>query len=158
MSKLTSLLEAAAAGDRHAAADLPPSSTTNCGSLRRGRAAAAEGYEGLKQCEKTIPPEGSTRIPEALDRFIDLYTATNELEEVKRWQAERSKYPNVSPPLRESDDRRRFRTAFSGPRKRHPYSAWSPRENVPKNPLPLGLTDRRSDAMCRSRMRCDQPT
>ncbi len=32
------------------------------------------GYEGLKQRETTIPPQGSTRLPEALERLVTLYT------------------------------------------------------------------------------------
>jgi eukaryotic-like serine/threonine-protein kinase len=51
------------------------------------------GYEGMKQREKTIPPEGITKIPEAVDRLIELYTATNKPDEVKKWQVERAKYP-----------------------------------------------------------------
>jgi hypothetical protein len=50
------------------------------------------GYEGMKAREKTIPPEGSTRIPEALDGLIELYTATNQPDELTKWQAEREKY------------------------------------------------------------------
>ena len=42
------------------------------------------GYEGMKQREKTIPPQGQTRLPEALDRLIELYTATNKPDEVKK--------------------------------------------------------------------------
>jgi WD40 repeat protein len=53
-----------------------------------------EGYEGMKQREKMLPPQANTRIPEALDRLIELYTATNKPEEVKKWQAERGKYPS----------------------------------------------------------------
>jgi eukaryotic-like serine/threonine-protein kinase len=56
------------------------------------------GYEGMKQREKTIPPQGNARIPEALDRLIELYTATNQPDEVKRWQAGRAKYPEAAPP------------------------------------------------------------
>jgi eukaryotic-like serine/threonine-protein kinase len=52
-----------------------------------------KGYEGMKAREKTIPPEGSTRIPEALDRLIELYTALNKPDEAKKWRAERAKYP-----------------------------------------------------------------
>jgi hypothetical protein len=52
-----------------------------------------KGYEGLKAREKTIPPQGAIRVPEALDRLIELYTATNKPDEVKKWQAERAKYP-----------------------------------------------------------------
>jgi hypothetical protein len=51
------------------------------------------GYEGMKRREKTIPPQGKDRIPEALNRLIELSTATNNLDEVKKWHAERAKYP-----------------------------------------------------------------
>jgi eukaryotic-like serine/threonine-protein kinase len=54
-----------------------------------------DGYEGMKQRQKSIPPQASTRIPEALDRLIDLYTATSKPEELKKWQAERAKYPEA---------------------------------------------------------------
>ena len=56
-----------------------------------------KGYEGMKQRQKSIPPQANTRIPEALDRLIDLYTATNKPDEVKKWQAERAKYPVTKP-------------------------------------------------------------
>jgi hypothetical protein len=57
------------------------------------------GYEGMKQREKTIPPQGSIRIPEALDRLIELSTATNKPEEAKKWRAERAKYPQAKKPV-----------------------------------------------------------
>ena len=60
-----------------------------------------KGYEGMKQREKTIPPPGATRIPEALERLIELYTATNKPDEAKKWRVERAKYPEVAPPPRE---------------------------------------------------------
>jgi tetratricopeptide (TPR) repeat protein len=56
-----------------------------------------KGYVGMKQREKTIPPQASTRIPEALDRLIEFYTATDRPDEVKKWRAERAKYPNGAP-------------------------------------------------------------
>ncbi len=56
-----------------------------------------KGYEGMKQREKSIPPRASTRIPEALDRLIELYTAMNRPDEVRRWRAERTKYPEIKP-------------------------------------------------------------
>jgi hypothetical protein len=52
-----------------------------------------KGYEGMKAREKTIPPQTSIRIPEAINRLIKLYTATNKPDEVKKWQAERAEYP-----------------------------------------------------------------
>jgi serine/threonine protein kinase len=58
-----------------------------------------KGYEGMKQREKTIPPQGQVRLPEALDRLIELYTATNKPEEAKKWRAERAKYPAAPLPV-----------------------------------------------------------
>jgi hypothetical protein len=52
-----------------------------------------KGYEGMQQREKTIPPQGATCLVEALDRLIELFTATNSPDEAKKWQAERAKYP-----------------------------------------------------------------
>ncbi len=57
-----------------------------------------EGYEGLKQREKSIPAPAANRIPAALDRLIELYTATNQPDEAKKWQAERAKYPAAQAP------------------------------------------------------------
>ncbi len=59
------------------------------------------GYEGMKQREAMIPAQTKVRIHEALDRLIDLYTATNKPDEVKKWRAERAKYPaEQAPPPR----------------------------------------------------------
>jgi predicted Zn-dependent protease len=59
-----------------------------------------KGYEGMKQREKLIPAQADTRLPEALDRLIELYTATNKPDEAKRWQAERAKSPDAKPAQR----------------------------------------------------------
>jgi tetratricopeptide (TPR) repeat protein len=62
-----------------------------------------KGYDGMKQREKTIPPPGRIRIPEALDRLIELSTATNKPDDAKKWQAERAKYPaEKAPPPKET--------------------------------------------------------
>ena len=60
-----------------------------------------KGYEGMKTREKTIPKQGGgeLRIPEALDRLIELYTATNQPDEANKWQAERAKYPQARKPV-----------------------------------------------------------
>ena len=49
----------------------------------------------MKTREQTIPKTGGAelRIPAALDRLIELYTALNQPDEAKKWQAERAKYP-----------------------------------------------------------------
>jgi hypothetical protein len=52
-----------------------------------------KGYEGMKAREKTIPPQGGTRIPESLDRLIELSTATNRPAEAKMYRDLRAKYP-----------------------------------------------------------------
>ena len=61
------------------------------------------GYEGMKQREKTILPEVARNsvMPAAIDRLIELYTATNKPDEAKKWRAERAKYPDVASPPRE---------------------------------------------------------
>lgn len=69
--------------------------------LGQKKYAAAEplllaGYEGMKKREKAIPPQGVTRIPEALDRLVELYTATNKPDEVRNWRAEQTKYSKLN--------------------------------------------------------------
>jgi hypothetical protein len=54
----------------------------------------------MKAREKTIPPQYSDRISEALDRLIDLCTPMKRPDEAKKWQAERAKYPYIAPPPR----------------------------------------------------------
>jgi WD40 repeat protein/serine/threonine protein kinase/tetratricopeptide (TPR) repeat protein len=51
-----------------------------------------KGYEGLKPWEKALEPRDAARVPEALDRLIELYTATNKPDEAKKWREERAKY------------------------------------------------------------------
>ena len=46
------------------------------------------GYEGLKQREKTIPPQGKARIPEAIERLVQLYEAMDNKEEAGKWRKE----------------------------------------------------------------------
>ncbi len=63
-----------------------------------------KGYEGMKERENDIPKGAATRIPEALDRLIELYTATGNPDEVKKYKDLRAKYPTptreVLPPPR----------------------------------------------------------
>jgi hypothetical protein len=56
-----------------------------------------KGYEGMKTREKTIPKQGGgeLRIPEALDRLIELYTVINKPEKAEKSRAERAKYPET---------------------------------------------------------------
>ena len=57
-----------------------------------------KGYEGMKHREKTIPPPSATRLPESLDRLIELSAATNKPDEATKWRAERAKYPEAKKP------------------------------------------------------------
>jgi hypothetical protein len=56
-----------------------------------------QGYEGMIQREKTIPPEGLLRLTEAIDRLIELYTAVDKPAEVQKYQAERTKRSATTP-------------------------------------------------------------
>jgi serine/threonine protein kinase len=61
-----------------------------------------KGYEGMKAREKTIPSAIQVRLLETVDNLLALYTATNKPDEVKKWRAERAKYPlEVAPAPRE---------------------------------------------------------
>ena len=42
----------------------------------------------------------SARLADAADRLVDLYTALGRSDEVRKWRAERAKYPFVAPPPR----------------------------------------------------------
>ena len=52
----------------------------------------ARATQGMKARAKAIPPAASPRITEALDRLIELYSATNKPDEVREWRAERARY------------------------------------------------------------------
>jgi serine/threonine protein kinase len=43
------------------------------------------GYEGMKACEKTIPPQARARLTEAAERLVQLYEATDRKDEAKKW-------------------------------------------------------------------------
>jgi uncharacterized protein HemY len=78
--------------------------------LGQGRYAEAEpllrsGYEGIKARAHQTGPVDGVRYAEALDRLIELYTATNNPDEVTKWQAERAKYRETLPPPREESRR-----------------------------------------------------
>jgi tetratricopeptide (TPR) repeat protein len=54
-----------------------------------------QGYEGMKQREATIPPPGKVRLPEALERLVQLYDALGQKDRADEWrtklQAERAR-------------------------------------------------------------------
>jgi eukaryotic-like serine/threonine-protein kinase len=47
-----------------------------------------QGYEGMKQREKTIPAQGKIRLTEALQRLVHLYEALGKKDEAARWRKE----------------------------------------------------------------------
>ena len=51
------------------------------------------GFEGLRARESTIPPQGKVRVPECLDRLIELYEELERPPELIKYQAIRDEYP-----------------------------------------------------------------
>jgi tetratricopeptide (TPR) repeat protein len=51
-----------------------------------------KGYEGMKQREKTIPPQGKVRLAEAAQRLVQLHEATGKKEEAVQWRTELERY------------------------------------------------------------------
>jgi hypothetical protein len=48
-----------------------------------------QGYRGMKQRQQAIPPPGKIRLPEAVERLVQLYQALGKKDEVARWTRER---------------------------------------------------------------------
>ncbi len=46
------------------------------------------GYEGMKQRENTIPPQGQVRLTQALERLVQLCEATNIPDKAATWRKE----------------------------------------------------------------------
>jgi len=56
------------------------------------------GYQGLKENEKAVPSNArDAGMLLAIQGLIDLARATNKADDVKKWQAERAKYPAQKP-------------------------------------------------------------
>ena len=56
-----------------------------------------KGYQGMKEREKTIPPIGKDRLPEALERLVQLYEATGKKDEAEKWRGAASPSSGRSP-------------------------------------------------------------
>ena len=63
------------------------------------------GYAGMKAREKTIPFSGKMRIPEALDRLIEFYIATNKPEAAAKWRKELDEHNAANPQFMALNDR-----------------------------------------------------
>ena len=46
------------------------------------------GYEGMKQLQSKIPPQGKIRLIEALERLVQLYDVMGKKDELAKWQIE----------------------------------------------------------------------
>ena len=82
--------------------------------LAQGKTTEAEpvlltGYAGLLGSEKLVKESvrlfrgGGEWLPLAADRLVELYEKLGKPDEVKRWRAERAKYPFVAPPPRSAN-------------------------------------------------------
>jgi hypothetical protein len=58
-----------------------------------------EGYDGMKQRERSIPAAGKKQIVFAVNRLVRLCAETGIASEAKRWQDERAKYPGEQFPM-----------------------------------------------------------
>jgi tetratricopeptide (TPR) repeat protein len=47
------------------------------------------GYKGMKKRQATIPPQAETRLPEAVERLVQLYEATGRQDEAAKWRKTR---------------------------------------------------------------------
>jgi eukaryotic-like serine/threonine-protein kinase len=45
-----------------------------------------KGYQGMKQREAKIPPQGKVRLSEALERLVQLYEATGKKDQAEKWR------------------------------------------------------------------------
>jgi hypothetical protein len=55
----------------------------------------------MKEREKTIPPQGKPRLPEAAERLVQLYEATGKKDEAAKWRKELFAGAEQLPPPRE---------------------------------------------------------
>src|SRR5262249_9112310 len=56
------------------------------------------GYAGMKKRAKAMLAPYRIRLREAADRLVALYPATNQPDELKKWQEERTKSPEAKRP------------------------------------------------------------
>ena len=52
-----------------------------------------KGYAGMKERERSIPPQGKVRFKEAVERLVQLYEATGKKGEAAKWRAELPQHP-----------------------------------------------------------------
>ena len=91
------------------------------------------GYEGMKQREATIPPQGKDRLTEALERLVQLYEATDKPDEAAEWRKELEANKSAEkPPEKKLSPARAGRPLsvvscqLQGTGRRHCRTNWSP--------------------------------
>ena len=71
------------------------------GDYANAEAELLAGFQGMKQREDSMPKPGIIRVVEVLDALIELYTAIEKPDEVKKWQAERADFSDAAPPQKQ---------------------------------------------------------
>jgi tetratricopeptide (TPR) repeat protein len=59
-----------------------------------------EGYRGMKERAKSIPPEGKDRLREAVERLVQLYQATGEKDQAAKWRTVLQKLQPAAKPAK----------------------------------------------------------
>jgi len=65
------------------------------GPLQETEPLLIEGYSGMKEREAKIPPAAKTRLPEAIHRLIELYTAWDKPDQAVEWLAKLPSEPPI---------------------------------------------------------------
>ena len=58
-----------------------------------------QGYEGMKQREKTIPPQGKVRLTESVERLVQLYDAWGKKDKSDEWSKKRDELRKALTPM-----------------------------------------------------------
>lgn len=64
-----------------------------------------QGYEGMKKREAKIPPQGKARVPEALERLVQLYDAWGKPEKAAEWRAKLAEQKAKTSPQPPKEDK-----------------------------------------------------
>jgi TolA-binding protein len=58
------------------------------------------GYEGMKQREAKVPPQGKVRLTESLERLVQLYEATGQKDKAAEWRKKLEVTRPAKPPAK----------------------------------------------------------
>jgi hypothetical protein len=76
-----------------------------------------KGYQGMKDQEDKIPPQGKVRLVEALERLVHLYEATGNRDEAARWRKSLQQAQNAQKRLSPPAQTTQPKESKSSPRK-----------------------------------------